>query len=123
MEMMVAVASCLRIIWGFRVYSRNLPGGSEEAAFMSQDVRGALPILTGRVCVPVDQPWLLGAGQRRAQFLRLGSYRHSLELSPGKVPLDLAPCCYGIAVHGGAQVGMNTKRVHQISRVSTHVSE
>lgn len=75
-----------------------------------------LSVIEG-VCAPVDQPRLLGAGQRRAQLLRLGSHGRVLKLFPSKGPLSVAPCCYSVAVHGEAQVGMDATWVQQISRV------
>lgn len=56
---------------------------------------------------PVEQPRLLGAGQGRAQLLSLRCDAAVLKLLPGKIPLSVAPCCYGVAVDGETQVGMD----------------
>lgn len=56
---------------------------------------------------PVEQPGLLCAGQGRAEFLGFTSDAGVPELRPGELPLFSAPCCDGVAVHSGTEVGVD----------------
>lgn len=118
---MVEVASCFRILFGSRVYSRYLKRckhNSGQCMLVSNYQLDAVvwSIIVFRLSVsrPVEQPGLLCAGQGRAQFFSFTGNGGILKLWPGKVPLYSATCCDGIAVHSGTQVGVDPKLVQYI---------
>lgn len=59
-----------------------------------------------RLIVPIEQPRLLCAGQCSAEFFRFTSNGGVLKFRPSKLPLFSAPCCDGIAVCSGTEVGV-----------------
>lgn len=118
---MVEVASCFRIMSGSRVYSRYLKCTSRTASksvhlsvMASYMLSVSLDYITGfsklYVSRPVEQPWLLGAGEGRAEFVSFNSNGGVFKFWPSKLPFFSTTCCDGVTVYSGTQVGVDPEK-------------
>lgn len=68
---------------------------------------GALSLLPPLGSSPVQDPHFVAASQGCPELVSLVHQGLLLELLPGKVPLPLSTLGNGVAVDGGAQVGVD----------------